>query len=94
VHFVQLTQVLQEEAARPRRARCSVKKIDLLSRSIVCSQTDYVTLVGNRLDQFILTKESPNGGIALSNFFARFNRKADVLAIAELKTHNRMSNPG
>src|SRR5438093_5352487 len=85
--------VFKETFARLRWRNGRAVKVDILL-AVVCAHTDYVTFIGNDVDEFELPVEPADSRIGLAKFLARLDREAERRRVSELKAGNGMRDPG
>jgi len=75
--LIQPIEVSQENgASMVRRGRGPIEE-DIFAIPIVCAQPDDVALIGGDVDQLVLPVEATEGGVALADRLARFDRDRD-----------------
>jgi hypothetical protein len=85
VQFIHALDVLQENCLAANGASLEVIERHLFSCPIVCSQPNHVALVGDDVDQFVLSKEASNGRVALSYLVSRLNGESHMIVISKLE---------
>src|SRR4051794_8782878 len=93
MEIVHTPDIFQQTRARSTRTCLETVEINFLSGTVVRSQPHYVTLVGDDINDFVLSKESAHGGIALPDFLASLDRERDVLIVTKIETDHRVGDP-
>src|SRR5271170_4894013 len=93
VEPIQTTHIGEEELARDRRRNVRPIHVNFLALAEIRPQPNHVALIGGNKDQLILPKEAKDRRIRLPSLVPRLDRKGEVLAIAKVEAHNRMTDP-
>src|SRR5262249_27693174 len=91
---VRLPQVFKKQPTRPVRARRGMKKVHFFSLSVIRTQSNQISLACENINQFVLTKEATNCGVAFSDLITCLDRRGDVVIFAEPETQNGVGNIG
>src|SRR4051812_5221393 len=86
--------ILEKALANAVGRRQGLVEVDVLSPTIVRAHPQHVAFIGDDIDEFVLTVETTDGGIAFAHFLARLDREAKRWRLRELKAGDGMRHPG